>query len=231
MTHRLSKKGFFDALQRLDDFDVSQDEDDDSLEKLLISSRPSRASDSTAARISASPRPISLRRSNTEPQPSPADGSRQVFGVADKGNIRRTPQATEPKVRTVKRAQTTGTMPVIKTGGHSAKKRKTETLKLVPENQQIFKGLSFCTSMVTPHSSSCLPNSCTVFFPNNDIAPSRRLRIQRAREYGAKWAQEWTGGITHVIVDKGLLYQDLLTHIKAESLTVSSPYLDISERG
>ncbi|KAJ5218519.1 DNA polymerase family X [Penicillium cinerascens] len=201
MTNRFSKKGFFDALQKLDDFDDFQDEDDDSIEKLLISSRPSRASDSTAARISASTRPISLRRSITEPQPSPAGGSRQVFGVADKGNIRRTVQATESKVRTVKRAQTTGTMPVLKTGGHPAKKRKTESLKLVPENQQIFKGLSF------------------FFFPNNDIAPSRRLRIQRAREYGAKWAQEWTGGITHVIVDKGLLYQDLLTHIKAENLT------------
>jgi DNA polymerase IV len=70
-----------------------------------------------------------------------------------------------------------------------------------------------------------------VFFPNNDIAPSRRLRIQRAREYGAQWAQEWTESITHVIVDKGLLYQDLLTHIKAENLPVSSPCLDISERG
>lgn len=61
-----------------------------------------------------------------------------------------------------------------------------------------------------------------VFLPNNDIAPSRRLRIQRAREYGAQWAREWSEHITHVIVDRGLIYQDLLAHVKTKILPVGS---------
>ncbi|KAJ6120079.1 DNA polymerase family X [Penicillium sp. IBT 18751x] len=191
----LSKKGFFDALERLDG---SEDEDDDSLEKILFISRYNQTSSPSVAPVSASPRPQSIQRSNTEPQALPAVGNRQ-FPPID--NPRRTFKITQPRAGIVRRAQTTGTMPLAKTGVPPAKKRKTDNLKLLPENQQIFKGLSF------------------YFLPNDDIAPSRRLRIQRAREYGAQWAREWTESITHIIVDKGLLYQDLLTHLRVEDLS------------
>lgn len=62
---------------------------------------------------------------------------------------------------------------------------------------------------------------CTVFFPNNDISPSRRLRIQRAREYGASWMIDWTENITHVVVDKDLQYSDLVKYLKLETFPVS----------
>lgn len=67
---------------------------------------------------------------------------------------------------------------------------------------------------------SALLTSTSVFFPNNDVSPSRRLRIQRAREYGAQWTREWTENITHVIVDKGLLFQDVITHLKVSAFPV-----------
>ncbi|KAK2596177.1 hypothetical protein QQS21_006382 [Conoideocrella luteorostrata] len=63
-------------------------------------------------------------------------------------------------------------------------KRKREALKLRPEDEQIFKGLSF------------------YYIPNNDIAPARRLRINKSREYGAVWAREDALAATHVVVDK-----------------------------
>jgi len=153
MTDRLSKRGLFGALQRLDDSDGSEDGEDDSLEKLFVSSRPPRISNSTATRISARPRAVSLHRSNTEPQASPADRQGQAFSVTNIGNPRRMAEATEPKVRTVKRANTTGTMPATKTMGPPAKKRRTESIKLVPEDQQIFKGLVFCTLTVPSDGS------------------------------------------------------------------------------
>ncbi|CAP99225.1 Pc22g19370 [Penicillium rubens Wisconsin 54-1255] len=61
-----------------------------------------------------------------------------------------------------------------------------------------------------------------IFFPNNDISPFRRLRIQRAQDYGARWSRNWATDVTHVIMDKGLLSSDLLTYLKLESLPVSS---------
>lgn len=140
---KLSKRDFFEALQRLDDLDGSDDETDDSLENILFSSRPSRVPNPTAT-ISASPGTIPLQRSHTEPQASLARIGGQHPHI---NNPRRVAEGTEPKERTVRRAQT---MPVTQTGGPPTKKRKTGNLKLLPENQQIFKGLSFCTSTRSP---------------------------------------------------------------------------------
>ncbi|KAL2872058.1 DNA-directed DNA polymerase IV [Aspergillus lucknowensis] len=79
----------------------------------------------------------------------------------------------------------------------SSGKRKRGSLgKIIPEHLQIFKGLVF------------------FFFPNNDVSPLRRLRIQRAQEYGARWEKTWGSNITHVIVDKGLKFEDILKHLK-----------------
>lgn len=50
----------------------------------------------------------------------------------------------------------------------------------------------------------------------------RRLRIQRAQEYGALWARAWEESVTHVIVDKGLVYDDILHHLNLGSFPVSS---------
>lgn len=59
-----------------------------------------------------------------------------------------------------------------------------------PEVEQIFKGLSF------------------FYVPDNDIAPARRLRISRAKEFGATWTRDLMTA-THVVVEKKLEYKDV----------------------
>jgi len=39
-------------------------------------------------------------------------------------------------------------------------------------------------------------------------------------KFGALWVREWREGITHVVVDKGLCYQDILKFLKISSLPV-----------
>ncbi|KAE8372152.1 hypothetical protein BDV26DRAFT_274724 [Aspergillus bertholletiae] len=90
------------------------------------------------------------------------------------------------------------------------KKKRTCNTKMVPEQHQIFKGLVF------------------FFFPNSDVSPLRRLRIQRAQEYGALWARTWGDNVTHVIVDKGLTFQEVLRHLCLETFPPSIALLDES---
>lgn len=218
---RKSKTSFFAALERLDDPDDSQDDEVTSLENLLTRSRSNHTPQPIVPTSSTPTEPLSLRRVNTDPQPPSTESDLQITGATRNAPRRRTAIA-DGQLKPVQRAQTTGTMPDTKSrGGPAKKKRKVATLKMVPSDQQIFKELVFCE---IPHSSLCLNclTTNTVFFPNNDVSPSRRLRIQRAREYGAQCVTEWTEDITHVIVDKGLLYRDLVTHLKITSLSVSN---------
>ncbi|KAJ0424636.1 hypothetical protein BJY00DRAFT_309055 [Aspergillus carlsbadensis] len=89
-------------------------------------------------------------------------------------------------------SKTTGTSP-------PGKRKRGSSARMIPEQLQIFKGLVF------------------YFFPNSDISPLRRLRIQRAQEYGALWERTWGNNITHVIVDKGLKFEEVLRHLKLGS--------------
>ncbi|KAF5017787.1 hypothetical protein F66182_10259 [Fusarium sp. NRRL 66182] len=71
------------------------------------------------------------------------------------------------------------------------KKRKRESsLKLRPEGELIFKDLAF------------------YYVPDDDIAPARRLRITKAREYGATWVRS-PRIATHIIVEKHIRFRDL----------------------
>lgn len=85
---------------------------------------------------------------------------------------------------------------------HRTKIRKTSSFS-IPESRQIFKGLVF------------------FFIPNDDISPARRMRIQRSVEFGARRATEWCNEITHVIVDRGLAFQDVVKYLKLDSLPVT----------
>lgn len=71
-----------------------------------------------------------------------------------------------------------------------------------------------------------IANLCLVFFPNSDVSPVRRLRIQRAQEYGAFWARSWSGNVTHVIVDKGLKYDDILRYMKLDTFPATTALVD-----
>ncbi|OIW34891.1 hypothetical protein CONLIGDRAFT_29803 [Coniochaeta ligniaria NRRL 30616] len=70
------------------------------------------------------------------------------------------------------------------------KRDSSSSLKMVPESEQIFRGLSF------------------YYIPDNDVAPLRKIRITRAREHGAQWIRTLNGA-THVVVDKNLVYKDV----------------------
>ena len=59
------------------------------------------------------------------------------------------------------------------------------------------------------------------FLPNNDIAPSRRFRIQKALDWGAVWVKDWRPGVTHIIVDRELKYKDVLSFLKLSAIPVS----------
>ncbi|KAI9797605.1 MAG: hypothetical protein M1833_005388 [Piccolia ochrophora] len=77
-----------------------------------------------------------------------------------------------------------------------AKRKRDSAVQVRPEAQQIFKGLSF------------------FFVPNDDIGASRRMRIRKAAEFGAKWAREWSDTVTHVVVDKDVPYKDVIRYLK-----------------
>ncbi|KAG8674676.1 hypothetical protein FPOAC2_00709 [Fusarium poae] len=73
----------------------------------------------------------------------------------------------------------------------TTKKRKREpVLKPRPESEQILKGITF------------------FYVPDDDIAPVRRLRITRAREYGATWVRA-PRIATHIVVEKHIKYKEL----------------------
>lgn len=71
----------------------------------------------------------------------------------------------------------------------TTKRKKHGKVTLRPEGEQIFKGLLF------------------YYIPDNEIAPARRLRIQKAREYGAVRTSD-AAEATHVIVDRDIVYKD-----------------------
>ena len=47
------------------------------------------------------------------------------------------------------------------------------------------------------------------------------MRIEKAVDYGAIWAQEWTEQVTHVIADLNLKYRDVLIGIGMAQVPVS----------
>lgn len=70
------------------------------------------------------------------------------------------------------------------------RKRQPATGKPAPVSAQLFKGLSF------------------YYIPNNNSNPTRKLRIGKAQEYGARWTRDLSGA-SHVVVDKHLSYTDI----------------------
>ncbi|KAG9764438.1 DNA polymerase beta-like protein, partial [Aureobasidium melanogenum] len=89
-------------------------------------------------------------------------------------------------------------IPTIK--NKKGKGKQVAEIKLVPEDQRIFKDLQF------------------YFFPNSDTHPGRRQRIIRALEYGATWQPEFNGIVTHIITDREYDYPQLLKYLKISEL-------------
>jgi DNA polymerase IV len=209
----MSKASFFAALEDLDDSDDEQPDAGLSFQNILAASRPFHDLSDQAAAVEVAPNPPSLIRANTEPQSSSEQRSQHLTEI-QRNEHHISTKLPEPKVRAVKRSNTTGTMPGITSKGSSTKKRKADALKSVPDEQQVFKGLVFCMKTYAFVSSNPRLTPTPVFIPNDDIAPARRLRIQRAREYGAQWTRQWGSHITHVVAEKRLTYQNLIDYLK-----------------
>ncbi|TAQ89484.1 hypothetical protein B7494_g2148, partial [Chlorociboria aeruginascens] len=99
------------------------------------------------------------------------------------------------------------------------KKAKEKAIKPVAESDQVLQGLKF------------------YYLPNNDYNPVRKRRICRARENGATWEKQFSGSVTHIIVDsdhtsKYVMEHFSLDHLPTDVIIVNDVYpLDcITER-
>ena len=70
------------------------------------------------------------------------------------------------------------------------RKRKSDLEEAVPEEMQCLRGVAF------------------FYFPNDDVAPFRKSRIERAKSYGARWVKDLRDA-THVFVDSKLTWKDI----------------------
>ncbi|KJX99993.1 DNA polymerase POL4 like protein [Zymoseptoria brevis] len=80
-------------------------------------------------------------------------------------------------------------------------KRKRDAVKMVPEEQQVFKDLNF------------------YFFPNTEANPARRMRITKARQFGATRIEEWDNdSVTHVIMDQAFTLEQFLKFLRIDKV-------------
>lgn len=235
MTSLQEKTAFFDQLKPLS----SDDELDTDQQKERMRSRrffavkarprppPKESVVLNLTNSEAQKSRVTPRRVTSLPTPAPADRTKVIKGTPMTSIGQKTrlgtlmnqrsagailvddtpiPDSTRQTQRTVLRS---GSTPLFLSGrslgqtvGDSPspslamKKRKREsTIKLKPDSEQIFKGLTF-------H-----------YVPDDDVAPARRLRITKAREFGATWVR--TPRIaTHIVVEKHILYKDIESVLK-----------------
>lgn len=115
------------------------------------------------------------------PMPLPVSSKRSLETCSEEAS-------SSPSVNV--RAGATTRTHKTKTANGNKKRGRVANSKTRPEVEQIFEGLSF------------------FYIPDNDIAPVRRLRINRAKEFGAEWTRDMMTA-THVIVEKKLVYKDV----------------------
>lgn len=114
----------------------------------------------------------------TPPLPAPAPPSSSKRPIASLDDTPSRPSTTKPKPTAAQAA------------AQAPRKRRKGDLNMRPEGEQVLRGLRL------------------FYIPDNDIAPARRLRIARAREFGAERARD-PRGATHVVVDRGIRYDEI----------------------
>jgi DNA polymerase IV len=159
-----TKKSFFTAIDRLDDSD-NQDEDDKSWGSLLT----------FADKEPDKPKPNKVALSSER---NPPRANSDPISSCDLQSKRSSPLAVS-KPAPANRPWTTGTMPTIKSGGPPQKKRKTNSAKIIPVDQQIFKGLIFCkySRFLLPTFTELLfqfSSQTTTYLHSDDCAFSER---------------------------------------------------------
>lgn len=113
------------------------------------------------------------------------------------------PDSTKPMNKLLQRSNSTPLPRLKRTGSNPhedspsagmAAKKKLKTVHSDPKLRSgaklILKGLAF------------------FYVPNNDIAPVRKLRINKAREHGAEWTRN-IATASHVVVDRALDYKSV----------------------
>ena len=106
-----------------------------------------------------------------------------------------------------------------------SKRKRNDEIKQIPEDQKMLKGLNFCElrrQFSFSSSEESLADNCqTVYFPNNDLAPARRRRMNKAIEYGANVIREWNLEIiTHIIFDLSTPYGELFRCLGVSAIPV-----------
>ncbi|KAF8422081.1 hypothetical protein EV426DRAFT_607496 [Tirmania nivea] len=139
-----------------------------------------------------------LSRRETRPSPSPP------AIMAPKRSIPAVPSS--PPLKTQRHTSPISTSiasrPNARASASKPKKGKKEPkVVLAPESQQLFKGMTF------------------YFVPNTLTSGARRMRVNKAIEYGAVCSNDWANdGITHIIADHHLQYKNVLNHLKADKI-------------
>ncbi|CAD6576336.1 MAG: hypothetical protein ASARMPREDX12_007849 [Alectoria sarmentosa] len=186
------KETLFDELYQLDE-DDSGEEDQSGVSVILRQSRLALAL----------PRSKFSARAPT-PLPQPSVSNHRQANVVETSAFSSTASSKPSEqivIDTPIMPKKTAGLTAQKEAPKTTRKRKRgQSLELKPESQQIFNGLAF------------------YFIPNNDTSIPRKLRIRKAMEWGALWIREWRDGVTHIIVDNDLSYDDVLKALKISSL-------------
>jgi DNA polymerase IV len=97
-------------------------------------------------------------------------------GELAKGKLENVRSASTPNIGTLFMKNSTGIDSMLSrkkdTMPNKKRKRKDSSIELVPESDRIFAGHTF------------------FYIPPDDIAPVRRFRIAKARNFGATWTKE-----------------------------------------
>jgi DNA polymerase IV len=114
------------------------------------------------------------------------------------------PEAKPPQRPTMERRRpTTKRPPPSPVSSKPSNGKKGKQSKTIPEAYRIFTGSVF------------------YFIPNDDVAAPRKMRIQRALQYGATWERVWSAEVTHVVVDSNIKMPDVLKNLRVAKLPVS----------
>ncbi|KAG6047847.1 hypothetical protein E4U17_007357, partial [Claviceps sp. LM77 group G4] len=146
-------------------------------------------------KVTTSTTPI-IQATDPDEYPRPLKHRRGLPDLANETIIPDTTRATKthprrPATPLPLPKHTNNSTPIQSLPQTKKRKRNSSTiLRLRSENERIFTDLHF------------------YYIPNDDIAPLRKLRIGKAREYGATWTRD-VSAATHVIVDKGIPYPDV----------------------
>ena len=195
-----TRKRFFEELYALDDDDESNGSTEAGASQRDVDRvKRRRTLPSDESEINSTP--AQLVRAQTEPSPRRPSQSPVLL------KRRREPEKLPPKrhLRPAPPVEQLDSSPAVPSRPRKAKmpvkkKLRKGELPEILEAQQILKGMVF------------------YFVPNNDVSQPRKRRIQKAQQYGAIRASEFSNDVTHIVVDKSLTFKDLITHFEPDEV-------------